>query len=321
MREIKNIEVVPYNPDWPKIFKTETTYIKNALGSNCIAIHHVGSTAVPGLSAKPKVDIIAEVKNLDFEHSKLENLDYSYSGGGFNIPLRKSFTLRTENLKINLHVFEKDDPEIKLNLLFRDYLRNHSDVRDQYAKLKYKLIAEESAYQKQEGAIYRDYTLNKSDFIQEVLKKTGFNQLRFVLCAHHNEWLIAKHFRQKYFFGKVNITDPYHWTFNHPQHKHFVLYQGTEIIGYAHIVLWPEARAALRIIVIDESKRNNNFGGKFLALCEKWLKSQSYNSIHAESSPAALNFYKKNGYIEMPFNDPEGYEGGAEDIAVGKMLY
>jgi len=318
MEQIKRIEVVPYDPNWPKIFEIEAAIIKKTLGDNCIAIHHVGSTSVPGLSAKPKIDIIAVVRDLFFLVNELNAIGYTYRGG-FNIPFRRSFTIRTDNRNVNLHVFEENDPEIESNILFRDYLRKHPDARDEYEALKYNLISEESSHQKN-ASIYTGYTLGKHDFIRNILNQAGFNKHRFVLCTHHSEWNAAKYFRQKYFFAPHNIDDPYTWTFNHPQHKHLVLYQGAEIIGYAHIQLWPDKRAAIRIIVIDEAKRNNNFGGKFLALCERWLKCQGYKSIHAESTPTALAFYRKNGYIEMPFNDPDGYEGGVDDIAVGKQL-
>jgi GNAT superfamily N-acetyltransferase len=155
---------------------------------------------------------------------------------------------------------------------------------------------------------------------EKTLKEAGFNRLRFLKCSDHTEWDTAKHFRQKYFFDNVPISDPYTWTFNHQDHVHFVLYQGANIVGYAHILLWPENRAALRIIVIDETKRNLGFGGKFLTLIEKWLKSQNYKSIHIESSPAAFQFYKKHEYINMPFNDPEEHESHPQDIPLGKIL-
>lgn len=119
---------------------------------------------------------------------------------------------------------------------------------------------------------------------------------------------------------KAGLSDPYTWTFTHDAHVHFVLYQGVEIIGYAHVQLWPKERAALRIIVIDEARRNHRYGSQFLTLCEKWLKNQGYQSLHIESSPDALKFYRNNGYIDMSFNDPDGYEGDARDTAVGKIL-
>jgi GNAT superfamily N-acetyltransferase len=146
------------------------------------------------------------------------------------------------------------------------------------------------------------------------------NELHMQKCSNETEWESAKYFRQKYFFGPHNIEDPYTWTFNHQQHEHYVLYEDTNIIGYAHIQLWPDSRAAMRIIVIDEDKRNRQCGGQFLAFCEKRLKSMGIKSIHAESRPTSLAFYKNNGYAEMSFNDPDGYEGGGEDTAVGKKL-
>ena len=122
MQKIDRVEIYPYDPNWPNIFDHESVMIKEALGSNCTAIHHVGSTSVPGLAAKPKIDIIAEVRDLLFDKSQLENLGYEYRGG-FSIPLRRSFTIRMSDRKINLHIFEENDPEIELNILFRDYLR------------------------------------------------------------------------------------------------------------------------------------------------------------------------------------------------------
>jgi ribosomal protein S18 acetylase RimI-like enzyme len=145
-------------------------------------------------------------------------------------------------------------------------------------------------------------------------------EVKLIQCMQPHEWEAAKNLRQKYFFDKISIVDPYTWTFDHAEHIHFVLYQNINIIGYAHVQRWPQARAALRIIVIDESFRNQGFGGKFLTLCEKWLKKEGYKSLHTESSPQARSFYEKHGYQEMPFNDPDGYQGDPQDIPMGKIL-
>jgi GrpB-like predicted nucleotidyltransferase (UPF0157 family) len=318
MQKIDRVEIKPYDPNWPHIFEKEAALIRQAMADNCIAIHHVGSTSVPGLAAKPKIDIIAVVRNLFFDKSQLEVVGYKYRGG-FNIPLRRSFTIRTADRNINLHVFEENDPEIELNILFRDHLRENPSARDEYALIKYKLIAEESSHQKNDS-IYRGYTLGKHDFIRSILNQSGFNKHRFVLCTHTLEWQAAKHFRDTYFFGPYGIDDPYTWTFNHEEHAHLVLYQGTEIIAYAHIQFWPDKRTAIRIIATDENKRNQNSGSQFLALIEKWLKSLGIKSIHAESRQSSLRFYLKNGYTEMPFDDPESHESDPNDVPVGKML-
>ena len=318
MQKIDRVEIKPYDPNWTNIFEKEAAIIKEALGNNCLEIHHVGSTSVLGLAAKTTIDIIAVVSFLFFDKSLLEDEGYKYRGG-FNIPFRKCFTIRTADRNINLHVFEENDPEIELNILFRDYLRKMPEVRDEYAALKYKLIVEESSHEKN-TSIYRGYTLAKNDFIQNILKQSGFNKNRFVLCTHHAEWVSAKHFRNYYFFDPRSIEDPYTWTFNHGEHSHLILYNGVDNVGYVHIQFWPEGRAAIRIIVVDENKQNQGMGSNFLRLIEKWLKSSGIKSIHAESRKESLGFYLKNGYTEMPFNDPDDYEPDEGDIAVGKVL-
>ena len=107
--------------------------------------------------------------------------------------------------------------------------------------------------------MYRGYTLGKHDLIQDILNKSGFKRLRFVICTHYTEWSAAKQFRNKYFFEPNKIEDPYTWTFDHKDHKHFILYKGINIVGYAHVQLWQENRAALRIIVIDEKEQGKGY--------------------------------------------------------------
>lgn len=312
-----SIEVVPYNPEWPKQFELESAIIKQALQDNCIAIYHIGSTSVPGLAAKPKIDIIAVVKDLIKTIPSLEAVGIRYRGE-YNIPLHYGFSKRGD-VDVNLHVFGEDHPEIELNLMFRDYLRGYPDARDDYARLKETLLQDETSFEKQDSP-FANYTLRKGDFIRSVLRQAGFDRLRMLKCNDETEWKAAKAFRQKYFFDKVPVSDPYTWTFNHPDHEHLALYKGTDIIGYAHIQFWPEHRSAIRIIVIDEPFRGKGFGGQFLALVEKWLKVRGYKSLHTESSPDALLFYKKQGYIKMSFDDPDGYESGPQDIPMGKIL-
>jgi GrpB-like predicted nucleotidyltransferase (UPF0157 family) len=313
---VQQISIIPYNPDWPKQFEVEAEKIQQVLGENFIAIHHIGSTSVPGLSAKDIIDIACVIRNLDQAVSTLNNYTFK---GEYNIPLRYFFWKNIDSSKVNLHVYEEGHPEIELNLTFRDYLRLDSKARDEYAELKAQLLQEESSHYKSHSS-FTNYTLRKGDFIRKVLKQAGFNRFRMLKCNDETEWAAAKIFRTKYIFKPYGIEDPYIWTFNHPEHAHLVLYQGTEIIGYAHIQFWPGNRAAMRIIVIEEDKRKQNAGSIFLVFIEKWLKSLEVKSIHAESRQSSLRFYLKNGYTEMPFNAPEEHESDPSDIAVGKIL-
>ena len=145
-------------------------------------------------------------------------------------------------------------------------------------------------------------------------------ELRILPCSTDIEWQAAKTYRHKYFFGKVPMDDPYIWTFDHKDHQHFVLYNDTKIVGYAHIQLWPEHRAGMRIIVIDEDKRGSGIGRWFMEKIEAGLKDNGCNSLHAESNPGTLSFYTALGYTPMPFDDPGGDECGPPDIPVGKIL-
>lgn len=313
----KKIIVTTYNSEWPKIFETEAVKIKEALGSNCLAVHHIGSTAVADLLAKPIIDIVVVIKDREKVIQPLERLGFTYKGE-YNIPLRLYFN-RSEGTQINLHVYEEGHPEIELNLLFRDYLQSHPKAREQYTKLKQELLKDTSSYEKNNSP-FTGYNLGKDAFIKKILKAANFNRIRIMKCAHYAEWDAAKRLRNKYFFDPLSISDPYTWTFDHPEHAHLVLYQGVEIIGYAHIQFWAEQRAALRIIVIDEGHRRHGLGSQFLQLCEQWLKKQRIKSLHDEARPNVVSFYRKNGYTEMPFEDPSGEPCSTHDTAMGKIL-
>lgn len=313
----KKIIVTPYNPEWPRTFEEEAIKIKEVLGSNCIAIHHIGSTSVPGLPAKPIIDMIGVMKDPEKAIQPLESLGFKYKGE-YNIPMRYYFN-RSEGMDTNLHVYKEGHPEIELNLLFRDYLREHPEAREEYAYLKESLLKEKSSYEKN-NSCFTGYNLGKDAFIKKALRAAKFNRIRIMKCAHYAEWDFAKRLRQKYFFDPLSIADPYTWTFDHKDHVHFILYQGVEMIGYAHIQLWPDQRAALRIFIIDEPHRHHGLGTQFLQLCEQWLKKQGIKSIHDEARPDAVVFYRKNGYTEMPFDDPSGEPPSPHDIAMGRKF-
>jgi len=316
-KETEKIEVVAYDSRWSEQFEIEATQIKEALGGNCVSILHVGSTAVPGLSAKPKIDMIAVVKNPEDVIKSLEAIGFDYRGE-YNIPMHYGFSKRGKT-SVNLHIYQEGNPEIELNLTFRDYLRSHPKIRDEYARLKHALLEKKSSHEKNDS-MFTGYNLGKNAFINKVLKLAGFERLRFVICTHYDEWEAAKSLRKRYFFDKINVSDPYEWTFKHENHVHFVLYKGVEIVGYAHIQLWPKSRAAIRIIVIEEKQRNQGFGSQFLKWIEIWLRSKKYKSIHTEASPDSVGFYTHLGYGLMPFNDPDGYEEDPRDTPMGKLL-
>lgn len=313
----RKFEVVPYDPAWPKMFEEEAARIKQVLDEHCLEIHHIGSTSVPGLSAKEDLDILCIVDELS-SSLDLQSIGYLFKGE-FNIPLRYFFSKNTPYSKVNLHVCEPGHGFIALNLCFRDYLRTHEEARVAYQALKYGIVSDSASFERGKHG-FPKYTLEKNKFIKSVLDQAGFSGPMVNVCMHEREWEAARTFRNKNFFDKIPIADPYTWTFDHKDHVHLVFYQGTNIIGYAHIQLWPDHRAALRIIVIDEQIRGQGLGGQFLTLCERWLKQKGFKILQTQASPAAYPFYLKYGYTEKPFNDPDGHESDPQDTDMGKAL-
>ncbi len=156
------IEIAPYDPEWPQMFQCEAGPIKTALGDNCLAIHHFGSTSVPGLSAKPKIDILSVVQELgSIDFTALEKL--GFQSRGEVIPTGRYFS--KEAPRVHLHVFEDGNPLIERNLRFRNWLSTHDEDREAYAALKMKLAA-----QHDDGM---SYCHAKTDFIEQIIAKAG----------------------------------------------------------------------------------------------------------------------------------------------------
>jgi GrpB-like predicted nucleotidyltransferase (UPF0157 family)/GNAT superfamily N-acetyltransferase len=303
------IEVVPYDPRWPETFAVEAAKIQAALGANCIKVLHVGSTSVPGLCAKPVIDMVPVVKDITLvDGTLLEQLGFE-GRGELGMLFRRYFS----NRNCHLHVWEEGNPEIDKHLLFRNYLIAHPDELKRYEALKLSLA-------KTFRTDCISYTLSKDDLIKDMLQKAGFQGLTMVQALTDREWGTVKRMRQQYFFDLVNIVDPYTWTFDDRNHFHIVLMKGVDIVGYTHLQFWPDKRAALRIIVIEEPLRNKGLGHHFLRQLERWLPHQGITSFHTQSSPKACRFYKREGYVEMPFNDPDGHESDPQDIDMGKVL-
>lgn len=318
MKDLLNLKnnkivVATYNPNWPKLFEIEASKIKEALGTNCIAIHHIGSTAIPGLSAKPIIDILPVVRNIqevDKVTKAMESLGYE-AKGEYGIAFRRYFQKDKDIRTHNVHVYQEADPEISRYLKFRDWMRSHPSDAESYGKLKSEL-AKKFPYD------ILQYCNGKDAFVASIDAKNGFDGWRMVQALTDREWTAVQDLRIKYFFKSQK--DPYTWTFEHKDHIHFVFYKNAEIIGYAHLQLWHEQRAALRIIVIDEPYRNLGLGSTFLKLCERWLNHRGFKKILTQSTPKARGFYCNHGYVQMPFNDPEGYETDPQDIEMGKFL-
>lgn len=311
----------PYSKIFPILFQKEKERITPHL-KQVLAIEHVGSTAVPGLGGKGIIDIAIAVDraSLDSTTHQLQSLGYEYRPK-FSTPDRFYFVTylpdpEEETRRYHIHLTYPESNTWKELIAFRDYLRLHPAALQEYAELKKQaaLVANE------DGERYRQLKAPILEKIRKSIMNKELAQIHLVKCSSNEEWEFARKLRLKYFFDPLGIKDPYTWTFDHKEHVHFILYQGEKMVGYAHLQLWPHLRAALRIIVIDENYQNHGLGSQFLHLCEQWAKNQGIKSLHDEARPTAIKFYRKNGYTEMPFNDPSGEPPSPHDLAMGKIL-
>lgn len=163
----QHIIVTEYNPAWLQMFEQEAVAIKQILGENCIAIYHIGSTSVPGLAAKPIIDIMPVVKsltNVDKVSKQFESIGYEYMGQ-FGIAGRRYLRKGGDERTHQIHIFAQgDNLNINRHLAFRDYLRTHEDVRNAYAELKIRL-AQKYPYD------IDGYCDGKENFVKEIESK------------------------------------------------------------------------------------------------------------------------------------------------------
>jgi GrpB-like predicted nucleotidyltransferase (UPF0157 family) len=131
------IPIVEYDPRWPELFAREADRIRSVLGSEALRIEHVGSTSVPGLAAKPVIDLLLAVADSAREVAYAPALE----AAGYALRIRELDWYEHRMFKgpdtdINLHVFSSGCAEIDRMLLFRDWLRSNAADRDLYARTK-----------------------------------------------------------------------------------------------------------------------------------------------------------------------------------------
>jgi GrpB-like predicted nucleotidyltransferase (UPF0157 family) len=140
------IEVVAYDPAWPAAFARIVSVLRTSLGEAAIAIEHVGSTSVPGLAAKPVIDVDLTVSDPADEVAYVPSLERA----GFILVIREPGwhqhrCLRLSDPRSNLHVFGPDCPEVVRHRMFRDWLVAHPDDCELYHRAKLGAAKETSA--------------------------------------------------------------------------------------------------------------------------------------------------------------------------------
>ena len=151
-----------YSKRWPGEFAEEVKRLRYLLGKTLIKVHHIGSTSIPGLAAKPIIDllpVVSDLLELDQVTSSLEKAGYK-AWGEYGLEGRRFFTKDANSVRTyNIHAYQQGHADIHRHVAFRDFLRSNHSICEQYASLK------REAYR-----LYPDdinaYNDHKSDWIQ-----------------------------------------------------------------------------------------------------------------------------------------------------------
>ena len=158
-----------YDAAWPALYEREEQRIRSLLGDRVVRIEHTGSTAVPGLAAKPIIDITMTVADVTDEPAWVDDL----VAGGYRQVIRERepewwdhAVLKGPDTNVNLHVFSAGCTELDRMVGFRDWLRSHDDDRERYESTKRALIAREWAY-------VQEYADQKTEVVEQLAARAG----------------------------------------------------------------------------------------------------------------------------------------------------
>jgi GrpB-like predicted nucleotidyltransferase (UPF0157 family) len=164
---VGKVLIVEYDPNWPQQFALEASKIRAAMGEGALLLEHVGSTSVPGLAAKPILDILLIVANSADEASYVPALEHA----GYVLRIREPEWFEHRVLKgadpaVNMHVFSPGCAETERMLLMRNWLRAHDDDRELYARTKRKLAQRDWQYT-------QNYADAKTEVVESILARAA----------------------------------------------------------------------------------------------------------------------------------------------------
>jgi GrpB-like predicted nucleotidyltransferase (UPF0157 family) len=162
-----SIELAEYDDSWPELFRREAERIRAALGDRALTIEHTGSTSVPGLAAKPIIDIVLVVADSADEPAYVPSME----AAGYVLRIREPDwfehrVLKGPDTNVNIHVFSADCPEVERMVLFRDWLRSNDADRELYERTKRELAGQDWKY-------VQNYADAKTAVVEQIMERAG----------------------------------------------------------------------------------------------------------------------------------------------------
>jgi GrpB-like predicted nucleotidyltransferase (UPF0157 family) len=168
----ERIVLVDYDPEWPRLFESEAARVRAILGSQVLRLEHTGSTSVPGLAAKPIIDMTLEIPDSSDESKYVPSME----GAGYILRIREPDwhehrLFKGPDSNINLHVFSAGCPEVDRMVLFRDWMREHPEDRQLYERTKRELASRDWKY-------VQNYADAKNSVVAEVMARAEASSTR-----------------------------------------------------------------------------------------------------------------------------------------------
>ena len=193
---MRRVTVSSHNEQWSFMFEEEANQLNKIFGSEMIEVYHIGSTSVRGLRAKPTIDIMPVVKDINkVDMFNAEMIATGYEPKGENgISERRFFQKGGDNRTHHVHVYESGNHEINRHLAFRDYLRSHVDVAVEYGDLKEKLS-------ERFPNDMTSYINGKEQLVQEIERKA---------VAWYRRVELGRFLKSREYSMKIGIWENYH---------------------------------------------------------------------------------------------------------------
>lgn len=294
-----HIELKEYDPAWTALYEVERQKINNALKRDGIVVEHIGSTSVPGLCAKPIIDILLLVEDSYDEDSYVPELEKA----GYAMRVREPNWYGHRMLKgtapeVNLHVFSIGCGEAQRMLDFRNWLRTHEADRKLYESTKRILVQKEWRY-------LQDYADAKSDVVREIFKHIVQTYRIRPLTEHYipemqtlfHDTIITINSKD---YTKEQVEDwascgcsVKHWEELLEKNDFIGMLDGQgKVIGFSSM----NAEGYLHSMFVHKDWQGKGVATKLLTEVEKMAHSYSVHKISVEASITARPFFEKHGY-------------------------
>lgn len=315
------VEIKPYNPMWKHCFEEERNLLKALLEKDAVDIQHIGSTAIPGISAKPIIDIAVGVRELNDGLKHIEALEkhgYEFRGEA-GIPGRLFFAKGSPDFRTHhLHMVEYNSEIWANHLLFRDYLKSHNDAVEEYRNLK-KELAQKFQFDRVA------YTDGKSDFIQGIIGRAKDDFLMYMKfnkyyvkrltlgdenilqqlctrCSDYYEVVEGRNPTQNAGHEILTMLPP-----NKDYKDKFVLgvfNQNSDLVGVIDVVKdYPDkGEWMIGLLMIDPMERCKGLGRSIHNGLIKWASKSKADKLRigaAEDNYKSICFWSKLGYEEI----------------------